>query len=158
MDLEFSGKTFSGYSYQSFSRGYGGCSGGGSDVHRVRKTFDLKWADGTIFELSGVTNSRRISAELVSAKSDEGLTVITVKKDPLVKDFTYLRARLSEVQTIVSEETGEEIQTEVIVRNGDQVRVSLSAVTSVTYDTIPSGCSGGRSVTEEESNDESALC
>ena len=158
VDLEFSGNTFSGYSYQSFSRGYGGCSGGGSDVHRIRKTFDLKWADGTIFELSGVTNSRRISAELVSARSDEEVTVITVKKDPLVKDFTYLRARLSEVQTIVSEETGEEIQTEVIVRNGDQVRVSLSAVTSVTYDTIPSGCSGGRSVTEEESNDESALC
>ena len=158
VNLEFSGKTFSGFSYQSFSHGYGGCSGGGTDVHRIRKNFDLKWADGTIFELSGVNNSRRISTEIVSAVSDEGITVITVKKDTLIRDFSYLRARQTEVQTAVDEETGEETQTEVIVRNGDYVRVSLSAITSVSYDTIPSGSSGGKSVTEEESNDVSALC
>ncbi|WP_031578860.1 host specificity factor TipJ family phage tail protein [Ruminobacter sp. RM87] len=158
VNLEFSGKTFSGFSYQSFSHGYGGCSGGGTDVHRIRKTFDLKWADGTIFELSGVTNTRRISTEIVSAVSDESITVITVKKDSLIQDFSYLRARQTEVQTSVDEETGEETQTEVIVRNGDYVRISLSAVTSVSYDTIPSGSSGGKSVTEEESNDVSALC
>ena len=158
VNLEFSGKTFSGFSYQSFSHGYGGCSGGGVDVHRIRKTFDLKWADGTIFELFGVTNTRRISTEIVSARSDEGITVITVKKDALIQDFSYLRARQTEVQTAVDEETAEETQTEVIVRNGDYLKVTLSAVTSVTYDTIPSGCSGGKTVTEDEANTVESLC
>ncbi len=153
VNLEFSGKNFSGYSYKVFNRGAGGCSGGGSETFRIKQDFDLKWADGTIFELSGVTNTRRISTEIVSAVSDEETTVITVKKVSLIHDLNYLRARQTEVQTAVDEETGEETQTEVIVRNGDYVRVSLSAITSVTYDTIPSGSGGGKSVTEEESND-----
>ena len=118
----------------------------------------MKWADGTIFELSGVNNSRRISTEIVSAVSDEGITVVTVKKDSTFTADSYLRARQTEIQTSVDEETGEEIQTEVIRRNGDYVRVSLSAVTSVTYDTIPFGSSGGRTVTEDEINTAEALC
>ena len=158
MNLEFSGKTFTGYSYQSFSQGYSGCSGGGVDVHRIRKTFDLKWADGTVFELSGMNCTRRISIEVVSAVSDEGRTVLTVKKDALLRDLSFLRARETEILTNTDEKTGEEIQTEVIRRNGDYVRVCLSAVTSVTYDTILFGSSGGRTVTEDEKNTAEALC
>ena len=111
-----------------------------------------------MFELTGMNCSRRISTELVSAVSEEGITVLTVRKDALLRDLSFLRARETEIQTSVDEETGEEIQTEVIRRNGDYVRVSLSAVTSVTYDTIPFGSSGGRTVTEEEENTAEALC
>ena len=158
MNLEFTGKTFTGYSYQSFSHGCGGNSGGGVDVHRIRKIFDLKWADGTVFELSGMNCTRRISTEIVSAVSGDGKTVLSVKKDALLRDLSFLRARETEIHTSVDEETGEEKQTEVIRRNGDYVRVSLSAVTSVTYDTIPFGSGGVRTVTEDESNTAEALC
>ena len=81
-----------------------------------------------------------------------------MRKDALLRDLSFLRARETEILTNTDEETGEKIQTEVIRRNGDYVRVSLSAVTSVTYDTIPFGSSGGRTVTEDEKNTAEALC
>lgn len=160
VNLEFKGNTFSDCNYRIYNIGYGGCSGGGTETVRIKQNLDLKWANGTIFELSGAGNTRLVGTEIVSAETDaaSGITTLTLKCADGFKPDEFFRARATEIQTSVDEETGEEIETEVITRNGDYLKVTLSAVTSITYDTIPSGCSGGKTVTEDEANIAEALC
>ena len=120
----------------------------------------MKWANGTIFELSGAGNTRLVGTEIISAETDaaSGITTLTLKCADGFKPDEFFRARTTEIQTSIDEESGEETETEVITRNGDYLKVTLSAVTSITYDTIPSGCSGGKTVTEDEANTTEALC
>ena len=160
-NLAFRGSTFSGYSYRVFTRGYGGgCSGAGMETFRIKENMDLKWADGTVFELSGAGNIRLVSAEIVIAETDaaSGITTITLKCADGFNPDEFFRGRVTEVKTVVDEVTGKEIQTEVIIRNGDYLKVTLSAISSVTYDAIPFGSGGGRTVTEDEENTVTALC
>lgn len=160
VNLEFKNNTFSGCNYRIYNIGYGGCSGGGTETVRIKQNLDLKWANGTIFELSGAGNTRLVSTEIISAETDtaSGITTLTLKCADGFKPDEFFRARTTEIQTSVDEETGEETKTEVITQNGDYLKVTLSAVTSITYDTIPSGCSGGKTVTEDEANTAEALC
>ena len=108
-NLTFRGNTFSGYSYRVFTRGYGGgCSGAGMETFRIKENLDLKWADGTVFELSGAGNIRLVSAEIVAAETDaaSGITVITLKCADGFNPDEFFRGRVTEVQTSVDEVTG----------------------------------------------------
>ncbi len=132
LSVTFGEQSFTAYKYTQSIYGAGSS---GPSYRSVRTSYNLPWKEGTYFCISGTSSIRPISFEFdktLEIIGERGVCILYLKLCAHIKDFSYLRARKTQIIDEV----------ESIVEAGDILRISINRTSSTKYISSAMGSQG----------------